>query len=145
MNPPFTIGCANPKCLTRIGTFDELPQPKSLTCPACGTQEMSICVFIEENYNLAENAKEETKVLQHPPGSKGKFITDMRQGDNYSVGRKKWMQKTRLIDKANNRYFEQVTDPDTGEVIHRTEHPLTDHTGHGSAKFEKPDTNDPNK
>ena len=44
------------------------------------------------------------------------------------------MSKVRIIDRKNNVYKELVVHTDTGTVVHDTEHPLTDHTGHGSAK-----------
>jgi len=44
------------------------------------------------------------------------------------------MGKERLVDRQNDRYFERVVDPSTGEVVHCTDHRLSDHRGHGSAK-----------
>lgn len=38
------------------------------------------------------------------------------------------------IDRENDWYEETVTNPDTGEVVHHQAEPLSDHTGHGSAK-----------
>jgi len=49
----------------------------------------------------------------------------------------KWMKLERIIDRAKNWYKEVVTDPRTGEVVHRCEEPLSDHKGHGSAKHGK--------
>jgi hypothetical protein len=45
-------------------------------------------------------------------------------------------------DRKNNRYTETVIDPDTGEIIHQADEPLSDHLGHGSAKKER-DTSSP--
>jgi|TARA_B110001450_G_C17324859_1_gene360958 hypothetical protein len=36
---------------------------------------------------------------------------------------------------CKDEYKEKVTDRETGEVIHHSEEPLSDHFGHGSAKF----------
>jgi predicted RNA-binding Zn-ribbon protein involved in translation (DUF1610 family) len=36
------------------------------------------------------------------------------------------------IDRRNNRYREKVTDVETGEVTREVDHPLSEHTGHGS-------------
>ena len=44
------------------------------------------------------------------------------------------IQKERLIDRKSDRYKELVKDLETGEVIHETDEPLSQHTGHGSAK-----------
>jgi len=40
----------------------------------------------------------------------------------------------RHINRANNHYFELVDNPDTGEIYHRCDEPLSDHRNHGSAK-----------
>lgn len=40
----------------------------------------------------------------------------------------------RLVDRETNRYFERVTIFDSGEITHLCDEPLTEHTGHGSAK-----------
>ena len=55
---------------------------------------------------------------------------DLRKSDN------KWMTKERVIDKDKDLYREVVKDPTTGEVIHHNEEPLSQHFGHGTAKFE---------
>jgi hypothetical protein len=41
---------------------------------------------------------------------------------------------TRVFDKNTDSYEEVVTDEETGEVIHRQAHPLSEHKGHGSDK-----------
>lgn len=43
----------------------------------------------------------------------------------------------RTIDRDHNRYSEKVTLCESGEVIHSTDEPLTDHKGHGSDKPKK--------
>jgi hypothetical protein len=40
----------------------------------------------------------------------------------------------RTFDRENDRYFERVTLYDSGEVIHYSDEPLSEHKGHGSAK-----------
>jgi hypothetical protein len=52
----------------------------------------------------------------------------MRKSDS------KWMKKHRVIDRNEDRYFEEVIDPETGEVVPRCEESLSSHRGHGSAK-----------
>jgi len=70
------------------------------------------------------------------PSSKNprvKFFSgdDLRKSDG------KWMQKEMVVDRDNNLYKELVTDPQTGEVIRDCEEALSDHVGHGDAKFKK--------
>ena len=50
---------------------------------------------------------------------------------------RKWVYKKRVIDRRNDRYTEDVTDPETGEVIHHCDEPLTEHRGDGPAKSKK--------
>jgi len=49
----------------------------------------------------------------------------------------KWVRKEMHIDRENNRYKEKVIDPLTQEVIHICDEPLSEHRGHGSAKYSK--------
>ena len=38
------------------------------------------------------------------------------------------------IDRKNNSYRKKVTNVDTGEVLRKVDHPLSEHTGRGSDK-----------
>ena len=58
-------------------------------------------------------------------------------GDDYSHKNKKWIKKERVIDREKDYYFEKITDPETGDVLHYCEEPLSSHRGHGTAKFKK--------
>jgi hypothetical protein len=66
-------------------------------------------------------------------GQSRPYIED-RGIPSYSVNRGKTVLREQVIDRDNDRYFERVTDYDTGEVIHECEEPLSEHRGHGSAK-----------
>jgi hypothetical protein len=50
--------------------------------------------------------------------------------------------KDSFFDKRRNRRYEHVEDPETGQVLKHQDHPLTEHTGHGSAKFKKEPADD---
>jgi hypothetical protein len=41
-------------------------------------------------------------------------------------------------DRRKDRYFKEIIDPATGEVLRRCEERLSDHQGYGSAKGHKP-------
>jgi hypothetical protein len=47
------------------------------------------------------------------------------------------MQLRRVVDRRNNRYFEEIEDPKTGEVVRRVDEPLSDHQGRGDARRAK--------
>ena len=45
------------------------------------------------------------------------------------------MSKARILDRNEDCYKELVINTDTGNIVHNVEHPLSEHTGHGSAKI----------
>jgi hypothetical protein len=45
------------------------------------------------------------------------------------------MRKTQIIYRADDRYFEFVVNEETGEVVRHADERLSEHAGHGSAKF----------
>jgi hypothetical protein len=65
---------------------------------------------------------------------KGKIKIEQLVGDDLHRTSGKWYKKIRVIDRENDRYLETVTDPETGEVVHHCEEPLSEHFGHGSDK-----------
>ena len=71
------------------------------------------------------------------PGEKRPYIED-RSFPEYWRDGQKFVQRSRVIDRDNYRYFEEVTDYESGEAMHRCEEPLRDHRGHGSAAPKMP-------
>jgi hypothetical protein len=65
----------------------------------------------------------------------GKWVSEIHSGDELCVAQDKWMNKNRVIDKKNDQYRETVRDPQTGEIVHHCDEPLSLHRGHGSAKL----------
>ncbi|MGZ8982707.1 MAG: hypothetical protein ACXW11_01975 [Methylotenera sp.] len=59
---------------------------------------------------------------------------ELKQGPSHSHKLGKSVEHVRLIDRGNDRYFEKVTDYESGELIHHDEEPLSEHNGHGTAK-----------
>jgi uncharacterized Ntn-hydrolase superfamily protein len=68
--------------------------------------------------------------------SKGKYAHESLRGHEFNVAGN-LMRKERIIDRKNNFYKELVVNTDTGEIVRDVEQPLSDHTGHGSAKVNK--------
>lgn len=68
--------------------------------------------------------------------SKGKYAYEELRGHEFNVAGN-LMRKERIFDRKNNIYKELVINTDTGEVVRDIEHPLTEHTDRGSAKFKK--------
>ena len=71
--------------------------------------------------------------------SKGKYAHEALRGHEFNV-KGNLMGKERIIDRKNNYYKELVVNTDTGEIVRDIEQPLSDHTGHGSAKRKKQTT-----
>lgn len=65
---------------------------------------------------------------------KGKPFVEQVSGDDFQRKSEKWVHIDRIIDREQDIYKELVTDPKTGEIIHKCEEPLSKHQGHGSAK-----------
>jgi len=72
--------------------------------------------------------------LKAKRGGKGRPFMEQVVGDDLHRKSGVWMKLTRVIDHVRNWYSEKVVNPKTGEVVHETEEPLSDHQGHGSAK-----------
>ncbi len=53
---------------------------------------------------------------------------------SWSHDRQKWLHREKTENRRDNRYTEVVKDPDTGEIVHEVDEPLTDHRGHESAQ-----------
>lgn len=66
-------------------------------------------------------------------GQKKPYVEELSMPD-YSISRKKQVQRLRIIDRDHDRYFEKITDYQSGEVIHHCEENLSKHQGHGNAK-----------
>lgn len=105
---------------------------ESFPCPSCGSNEKTIKITIIEQVTAHEalSGKVTNKNYPSKKNPRRKFFV----GEEIRRDTGKWVNKERNIDQDNNIYKEVVTDPETGEIIHFCEEPLTDHTGHGSAK-----------
>ncbi|MCH7528171.1 MAG: zinc ribbon domain-containing protein [Candidatus Marinimicrobia bacterium] len=108
-----------------------------MPCPNCESLQPHVRLSFSETLPLHE--KHELKI-RGPEGGKPRY--ESVQGDDLHRKSGRWMQLKRIIDRVNNRYQEIITDPETGEVVHKNEEPLSEHRGHGSAKMYKINTTD---
>ena len=102
-------------------------------CPNCGGLSRHIAVVFSEKIEVHSAIRGK---VRSGPGKKG-ISQEFFSGDQPRISKGDWVEKERFIDRANNRYFEKVVDKTTGEVVHYKDHPLSEHRGHGSAKFKK--------
>lgn len=111
-------------------TKDE--ENKKYPCEKCGSTKRNYTAGLFEGLQVIDGYEIKGK----RPGRKKPFIEEMSRPD-YSHNREKLVHKERLIDRDNDKYFERVTDYQTKEVIRECEELLSDHFGHGTAKFKK--------
>jgi DNA-directed RNA polymerase subunit RPC12/RpoP len=107
----------------------ELLPEQRLPCPECGSTKRALFVSVHDTVT----AREKLGVSGRHQGEKKPFFEAV-SGDDLHRKSGKWMKIERLIDRARNWYREVVTDPESGEIIHKCEEPLTEHRGHGTAK-----------
>ena len=106
-------------------------------CPKCGSQlaTMSLNIIEEvlEPYDCVRGKIEDKNL-----SSKKKLKYDFIEGYEIRKLDGRLMKKSRIIDKVNDKYVEKVVDPESGEIVHLCEEPLSEHVGHGSAKLNTP-------
>ena len=65
----------------------------------------------------------------------GKWDREESRGYEFSKdGHHHLMAKVRILNRKKNCYKEMVINVDTGNIVRDVEHPLSEHTGRGSAK-----------
>jgi hypothetical protein len=84
----------------------------------------NVCISIQEKISIRETFK-----LRKKRKGFAKFVYELIQGWFPSGDEriKDGVNKKRIIDKENNRYFEHVEDNHSKKVIHHREEKLTDH------------------
>ncbi len=105
-------------------------------CPYCGSSKLKIQTFFEETIPKPREWTR-TRLKDDSKPSKKKIRHEQIIGEEKRIDKDKWVDKTRITDKDGNRYRELVVDQETGEVLRDVDEKLTDHIGHGSAKFKK--------
>lgn len=111
------------KC-SECSCFMEVCEP---CCPQCGSTDR--VVEVQDGVSVSEMMG----IKGWKPGFKRPFL-EVKSGDSFSYDRKKIVTRYTVVDRENDHYKEEVKDPDTGEIIHFNEEPLSIHQGHGSAK-----------
>jgi hypothetical protein len=99
------------------------------TCIECGSQKRSARIDVESGMNSKFIIK-----AREGKRKKGKPVLEQIVGDQFDHKTNRWIKKKRVIDVSNDWYVEIIQNPETGEITHRCEEPLSKHRGHGSAK-----------
>ena len=124
-----TIEC--PDCGAEVDGRGDTPEQR-IPCSKCGNTKRNYHVSISETVTFRDGIGVKAKRV----GEKKPYIEDMSVPDcSRSLG--KIVHRARVIDRDNDRYFEKITDYESGELIHHCEEPLSQHQGHGNAKPKK--------
>lgn len=124
-----TAKCA--KCGVAILTNTDTPEYRT-PCSNCGSTGRNYHVSLSDT----AVARDGIGVKAKRAGEKKPYIEDIAAPD-YSRSKEKLVHRQRIIDRDKDLYFEQVTDYETGEILHKCEEPLSQHQGHGAAKLMK--------
>lgn len=101
-------------------------------CSECGSIHRVVTLTTHEGVQIRECM--EGRIKDPTFNSKKNPRVKFKVGASYSRARKKWMHREMYVDKRQDQYREVVSDPDTGEVIHQCEEPLSKHQSHGDAR-----------
>ncbi len=117
--------CGQPIELNRtLNTTDRAP------CDRCGGKSQTFnCVIQEEAQVYEQHQLKNKRKGQNRPTFELKIGMDLHRKSN------QFRKFTRLIDREEDRYFEEIIDPETGATIRKCDQPLLEHRGHGNAKF----------
>jgi len=119
-------------CGAAIDTSTDTPEVRT-PCPACSGLIRTVHVSVHK----VAHARDGIGVKAKRPGDKRPYF-ESRGVPAHSVSRQKLVHREQIIDRENDLYYERVTDYESGEVIHLSEEPLSEHVGHGTAKPKKP-------
>lgn len=117
------------RCSSCNNPLEDTTLQKNDSCPNCGGANKTFNLTVEEKVTIRDGLGRKAK----RPGAKKPYIEDLSIPD-HSHKLQKVVHRARTIDRDNDRYFEKITDYETGETIHHCEEPLSQHQGHGSAK-----------
>jgi len=100
-------------------------KPNQHCCPFCGCNNV---LFKEESLSTTVHTRVGCKV-RHKRKGFGKFLAEVISGWFPSIDPKlpRGAEKLRIINKERNQYSEVIRDLRTGQIIHETHEPLSQH------------------
>jgi hypothetical protein len=84
--------------------------------------------------NIARPSAVYTKKRSDHRNGGRKVVREETSGDDFHHTTGKWNVVHRVIDHETDWYEKTYKDRETGEIVYKTAHPLSQHQGHGSAK-----------
>jgi hypothetical protein len=119
--------CAD--CKSPIPDAHEARDDDRSPCPHCGCLNRIFEVTLEERVTAYDSL-----AFKARHGPTGRPFAEGKSGYEFNYDRQKMVLRGLHVDREANLYRESVIDPDTGEVIHQVEEPLSAHQGHGAAR-----------
>jgi hypothetical protein len=115
-------GAQNWTCSECGRRIEETTAEKRTPCPQCGTMARTAHVTFTETVTAVYI---KTRAKHRDGGTK--ILREITEGDDFHRNTSKWNLMRRIIDRANNRYEEIFRDRESGEIVHHTAEPLTEH------------------
>lgn len=126
-----TVWCG--KCGKQLDESPRVPLAERIHCPNSGSKNRKFGVEINAVAEVKAGMRAKARSGQAgKPGGKP-WLTTLSE-PSWSRDRKKWVHRQKTENRRDDRYTEVVWDPDTGEIVHQCDEPLSAHRGHGSAR-----------
>jgi hypothetical protein len=126
-----TVWCGG--CGKQLDESPNTPVHDRIPCPNCDSKTRKFGVVINAVAEVSSRMRAKARSGEAgKPGGKP-WLTTMSE-PSWSHARRKWMHREKTENRRDDRYTEVVWDPDTGEIVHQCDEPLSEHRGHGSAR-----------
>lgn len=108
-----------PRC--RVSVVATAVSGSSAKCPACRStiHFKSLTAEVQTGGHLFRRARH--------PGTKANYGVQLEDGSSFHRKNLRWHRLTRIIDRLHDRYYEHVTDIETGSVVRHVDVRLSDH------------------
>jgi len=94
-------------------------------CPTCGAMSRHF------EANLSVEMRVRAKLGFKHKNTNNKVVIEGVSGDDLFRKKNLWVHLERFLDHKNDLYHEKITDSETGDIIHQSDEPLSQHLGHG--------------
>ncbi len=120
-------------CGKQLEESPSTPIGERVPCPGCGSKSRKFGVEITAVSEVRAGIRAKARSGEAgQPG--GKPWLKLLSEPSWSHRYEKWMERLKVEDSRHDQYTEVVRDPDTGEIIHECQEPLSEHQGHGFAR-----------
>jgi len=118
------------------GNCNHKIQNLSGPCESCGSIKKNIVLELVDKFEFELKDCIDGKIINPSLRSKDKMREKFTLGASQSANGD-WAEKTRIVNRDKDYYFEEVKNS-KGEIIHHCTEKLSEHIGHGTDKFNNP-------